>query len=247
MIARTFVAVAVAGLTAGAAFAPGAVEAAPRDEPSLGGALKPGADGKITGPSGGVEVTPVKRDPRCSNEVADAFAAQRDKGVFTMKTRMIDQRGVVFMTGSYELPLKMRQSVKTLASPDAVETILIAGRGWTRTGEGGAWERLNDEQAGQLADEFQGTVVDPDRDPLFYSCKDDIAADGKTLRVYEGVQLTPLGKVEPTSPLRIVHVDDETGLPLMSALAPQEKPEQAYFKATYTYPEKLEISAPVAE
>lgn len=231
-------------MAAGVALGGGVAEAAPRDELVPGGSLAPGGSGKITGPSGSVEVTPQKRDPRCSNEVADAFAAQRDKGVFTMKTRMIDQRGVVFMTGEYVLPLKMHQSVKTLTSPEPVETILIAGRGWTRTGGTGDWQRLNQEQVGQLADEFQGNVVDPGRDPLFYTCKDDQVVEGKTVRVYEGVQLTPLGKVEPTSPVRIVHVDDATGLPVMNAVAPREKPEQAYFKATYAYPETLTIDAP---
>lgn len=229
----------VVSLGATGVFNPAA--AAPRDLPGLSGK---GPEGKLTGPEGSVEVTAPKRDPRCSKEVAAAFAAQREKGVFTMKSRMIDQRGVVFLSGEYVLPLKMHQSVKTLTAPEPVETILIAGRGWTRTGEASAWQKLDDNQTGQLADEFRGNVVDPDRDPLFYTCKDDVAVDGRTMRVYEGKQLTPLGKIDPMSPIRTVEVDDETGLPALATVAPADKPEQIYFKASYAYPESLTIEAP---
>ncbi|MEO1207028.1 MAG: hypothetical protein AAFV45_11920 [Pseudomonadota bacterium] len=193
--------------------------------------------------------TPVESaaDKRCREEVAQAFAAQRDQGAFSMKTRMIDQRGVVFMTVDYELPTNMRQRVKTLGAPEAIETVLVSGRAWTRTGASAKWQPLKMEQVGALSDQLNATVVEPPRDPLRYRCTDDLSIEGKTVKTFEGEQLNALGKTEPNSPIRIVHVDDATGLPIMNAVAPKGQPDKPFFKATYTYPEGLKITPPAGQ
>lgn len=230
----------------GAAWAilPHPVNAAPAPE------IAPGAAGDIRAkPRNLNPATPKAKRPadtRCRDEVASAFAAQRDHGLFKMKTRMIDQRGVVFMTVDYQLPSRMRQRVKMMTSPDATVTLLVAGRAWTKTGDNAPWQPLSDEQAGALSDEMATTVISPPKDPLDYKCTGKLEKDGQSLSSYEGVQKTPQGKIEPGSPIRIVHIDNETGLPVMNAVAPQGQPERPFFKATYTYPADLNILPPSA-
>ncbi|MEL7047407.1 MAG: hypothetical protein AAFO75_00340 [Pseudomonadota bacterium] len=217
---------------------PSPLTGAPSKTPGLGDPAGRGSAKKKRSP----ESAAAKQ---CREEVAQAFATQRDTGAFSMKTRMIDQRGVVFMTVDYQLPTNMRQRVKTLSSPDAVETILVAGRAWTRTGEAAKWQPLKQEQVGALADQLAETVVEPAKDPLRYRCTEDISVDGKTLKTYQGTQVDPLGKVEPNSPIRIVHVEEKTGLPVMNAVAPTGQPDKPFFKATYSYPSDLTITPPV--
>lgn len=239
---RAYVALAAMLATATSVIAAPAPEAIPN--PLTGGSAKPSAGPAASAKKKGGESA---ADKQCREDVAQAFAAQRDLGAFTMKTRMIDQRGVVFMTVDYQLPTNMRQRVKTLSSPDAVETILVSGRAWTRTGERAKWQPLKMEQVGALSDQLNDTVVEPPRDPLRYRCTDDKSVEGKTIKTYEGIQLNALGKTEPNSPVRIVHVDETTGLPIMNAVAPQGQTDKPFFKATYSYPEKLEITPPVTE
>lgn len=183
-------------------------------------------------------------DKLCREEVAQAFAAQRDRKAFRMKTRTIDQRGVVFATYDYQLPNRMRQSVKLMLQPAPVETLLVFGRAWTRTGREGAWQPLKEQQASELLEGFQAAVVDPPRDPLRYRCTGEEMVDGRKVKTYQGKQYTAFGNPEPQSPLRIVHVDVETGLPVLSAVATQDKPDRYYFKATYSYPDDIKIEAP---
>jgi len=178
----------------------------------------------------------------CTQRVASAFEKQREKGVFSMKARMIDERGVVFMTVDYVLPMKMKQRVKALQAPEAVETILIAERAWSKTG--GKWTELKHENADALARQLQETVVQPGNDPLSYECAGTSTFDGKTLEYYTAVHRTVSGKPEANSLMRHVYVAPDSGLPVRNTVTPNDNPNRIVFKADYSYPDNIVIDPP---
>jgi len=207
------------------------------------GAGAPAAPGAVS-PESLMKQRPTRPDTKCRDEVRAAFDKQRGLKTFRMKTRMIDQRGPVFMTVDYELPLKMRQRVKVLTQPEAFNTILIGPRAWSRVGESEAWKPLPQEQVSELMEQLNETVIDPPQDPLYYDCMGAIDKDGRALKAYEAVQTDARGNPTDGSPVRIVHVDAETGLPVVNMLTTLDNPDNSFFKVEYFYPEDLAIEPP---
>lgn len=178
----------------------------------------------------------------CTDRVTKAFEKQRNSGAFRMKSRMINERGIVFMTVDYLLPAKMRQRVKVLTEPAAVETVLIADRAWSNAG--GKWSELPYKQAATIQQQLQETVVSPPDDPLKYECAGTSQINGKSLEHYTAVHRTLSGKPEANTPVRHLYIDPDSGLPSRSSVTPQDDLQRPYFHADYTYPNDITIEQP---
>lgn len=178
----------------------------------------------------------------CSQRVAEAFEKQRENGSFRMKTRMFNERGVVFMTVDYQLPFKMKQRIKVLTDPEAVETILIAEDAWSTAS--GKWEKLSGEMTQTLSKEMQDSVVSPPKDPLRYECAGTSEIDGRNLEHFTASHRTLSGKIESNTPIRHLYIDPDSGLPLRNTVTPVEAPEKPFFQADYSYPTDISIDPP---
>ncbi len=178
----------------------------------------------------------------CSERAAEAFEKQRETGSFRMKTRMFNERGVVFMTVDYVLPLKMKQRVKALGDPEAVETILIAEDAWSTAS--GKWQKLPGDMAQTLSKELQDNIVSPPKDPLRYDCAGTSEINGRNLEHFTASHRTLTGKVEANTPMRHLYVDPDTGLPLRNTVTPVDEPEKPFFQADYSYPTDISIDPP---
>lgn len=209
-------------------------------------APRPEAPGSTGGPGASLPDNPAPvtagKAADCSDRVAQAFEKQREAGSFRMKTRMFNERGVVFMTVDYVLPLKMKQRVKVLSEPEAVETILIAEDAWSTAS--GKWQKLSGEMAQTLSKEMQDSVVSPPNDPLAYECAGTSEIDGRNLEHFTAAHRTLTGKVEANTPIRHVFVDPDSGLPLRNTVTPVDEPEKPFFQADYSYPTDISIDPP---
>lgn len=186
---------------------------------------------------------PVLAD--CKDEVAAAFAKQRNSGAFRMDVSMINERGPISMSVEYQLPGRMHQVVKELVNPQPSETLLVDGNAWTNSGQG--WTSLKNEEAEALAQQVKETVVDPPKELTGYTCLGKVALDGKEYFAYRGEEprgAAATGLPDSVVPLRQVYVDPETGLPALTTAAIKERADKPFFKARYTYPTDIKIDPP---
>ena len=175
----------------------------------------------------------------CKQEVADAFAKQRQASSFRLETRMLSERGPLNMTVDYLLPDRMHQTVKAVIDPAATETILVGRRAWVSNGKG--WQELPMEDALTLAEEMQKTVVKGEGEQPKFDCLGGTELEGRRLKVYEAMKdnTAPAG-----SPVRMVYIDPVTGLPARSIVAQKDKLDRPFFRQDYSYPQDIKIEPP---
>lgn len=181
----------------------------------------------------------------CKEEVAAAFEKQRKAGSFRMVTNMVNEQGPVQMTVDYILPNKMRQTVKALANPNPVETLLVFDRAWTSEGKG--WTAAAPELADQLTKEIAETVLEPPSKFIDYACLGKVTVEGKELFAYRAEEDTTQkipGTAQTDPPLRLLYVDPETGLPARNIVALKGREDKPFFKTVFTYPKDIKIEPP---
>lgn len=175
----------------------------------------------------------------CKQEVADAFAKQRQSSAFRMVTHMINERGPVKMTVDYLLPDRMHQTVKAAIDPAATETILIGRQAWVSSGSG--WQALPVDDAIAVAEEFKKNVLEGAKEQPVFDCLGYVTVDGQKLAAYEAIRDKT---APPGAPTRMVYVDPVTGLPVRSIVAQKEKLERPFFRQDYSYPQDIRIEPP---
>lgn len=175
----------------------------------------------------------------CRQEVADAFEKQRKSSAFRMVTQMINERGPVKMTVDYVLPDRMHQTVKAAIDPAATETILVGKRAWVSNGKG--WQALPLEDALQIAEELQKTVLQGAKEQPVFDCLGYVEVEGRKLSAYEAMRDKT---APPGAPTRMVYIDPTTGLPARSIVALAEKLDRPFFRQDYSYPQDLTIVPP---
>jgi len=178
----------------------------------------------------------------CQDDVAKAFAKQRDKSAYRMKTRQFSERGLVFMTVDYLLPYKMHQTVKSATSSDVRQLILVGTKAWVTAGLG--WSLISKKDTASLNKQFGASVLNPPKDKLKYECLGQLEIEGRTLIAYQGKQGNSENARTETTVLRTVYIDPETGLPVRTTVARASKPDLAFFKADYSYPDDIVIEPP---
>lgn len=180
---------------------------------------------------------PVLAD--CKQEVADAFEKQRKSSAFRMVTQMINERGPVRMTVDYVLPDRMHQTVKAAIDPAATETILVGKRAWVSNGKG--WQVLPMEDALQIAEELQKTVLQGAKEQPVFDCLGYVEIEGRKFSAYEAMRDKT---APPGAPTRMVYIDPTTGLPARNIVALAEKLDRPFFRQDYSYPQDLKIEPP---
>lgn len=175
----------------------------------------------------------------CKQEVADAFDRQRRSSAFRIVARMINERGPLKMTVDYILPDRMHQTVKAAIDPAATETILVGKRAWVSGGAG--WQVLPMEDALNLAEDMEKTVVKGGGEQPIFDCLGYVEIDGRKLRAYEAMadKTAP-----PGQPTRMVYVDPVSGLPVRSIVAQKDKLDRPFFQQDYSYPQDIKIEPP---
>jgi hypothetical protein len=188
----------------------------------------------------------------CRDEVASALDRQRKTSGFIMQTQMLSEDGRVDMTVEYVLPDRMRQIIKSEKDPDPIETVLVGDRAWTRR-QGEPWMLVNPHLTNQLAQQVQDTLGDNPGELGEFECLGRQTVEGKPLLAYQGENesgpkdLSPGAKNKPklpNRPVRVIYVDQITGLPMRSIFARADKLDKPIFEATYSYPADIKIEAP---
>ena len=158
----------------------------------------------------------------CSQEVVKAFETQSAKKFIRKETDMLTENGPVKMTLEFQLPDRMRQTVKALIDEKATQTIVIGLRAWTQDGD--EWFELPPQAAEQVVEFMKKSVALSGDDMGRFECQGTQAVDGKQLRTYRGLaeeqkdaQGKPVKKEDlqntPNEAVRLVFVDPDTGLP----------------------------------
>ena len=193
----------------------------------------------------------------CKDEVLSALDKQRKAAAFRMETNMISENGPVKMTVEYLPPGRMRQVVSIAVDPKPVESILVAGKAWSK--EGDTWTPLAEDVAKDMAAQLNETFGDDSGTIGTVACLGSTAIEGQELiayRVENDAQIGPVDKsadaaekaraalADEGRPLRMFYVDPKTGLPMRSVFARANKLDKPIFKAVYTYPADIKIEAP---
>jgi hypothetical protein len=192
----------------------------------------------------------------CKDEVASALERQRHTSAFSMKTRMLSEQGLVNMTVDYVLPNRMRQVVSTTTEPKPVESILIGREGWTRV-EGEDWQPMHPQVADAMAAHMQETLGDEQENGVGdFECLGKQSVGDQSYLAYQGENVEPEKPGAPPRPkpqdkpkdpgraVRVIYVDQTTGLPMRSIYALANKLDKPIFASTYTYPADIKIEAP---
>ena len=196
----------------------------------------------------------------CKEEVLAALDKQRKTRAFRMETNMVSEQGPVQMTVEYQPPDRMRQLVTVAVNPQPVETILIAGKAWSK--EGDAWKELAPDIAGEMITQLDETLGE-DRGTLgTVACLGSTAIDGQDLTAYrvendavvgpedrspDAKEKAKAALADEGRPLRMFYIDPKTGLPMRSIFARANKLDKPIFRAVYTYPPDIKIEAPASK
>ncbi|KAB2939645.1 MAG: hypothetical protein K8F92_00275 [Hyphomicrobium sp.] len=182
---------------------------------------------------------PALADEKCRQAVAAAFDKQRASRVFVMVSELKSESGPVQIKVEYQPPDRMRQ---TIVAPNQapLETVLFGNRAYSR--QGGAWEELMPAVAQTIIAQVRAAVVDPPKDVGNFDCLGTTSLDGKDYLTYRSVEKQADAGAATGAPQlhRTIYVDPESGLPARNIVA-DDKGDEVVFKATYDYPEKLEI------
>ena len=196
----------------------------------------------------------------CKDEVLSALDKQRKAAAFRMETNMISENGPVKMTVEYLPPGRMRQVVSIAVDPKPVESILVAGKAWSK--EGDTWTPLAEDVAKDMAAQLNETFGDDSGTIGTVACLGSTSIEGQELiayRVENDAQTGPVDKstdaaekaraalADEGRPLRMFYVDPKSGLPMRSVFARANKLDKPIFKAVYTYPADIKIEAPEAK
>lgn len=192
----------------------------------------------------------------CSAEVVKAFETQSAKKFVRKETDMLTENGPVKMTLEFQLPDRMRQSVKTLTDEKPTQTIVIGLRAWTQDGD--EWFELPPQAAEQVVDFMKKSVALSGDDMGRFECEGTEAIDGKQLRSYRGVAEEPKGADgkpvpagdrtdAPNEAVRKVYVDPETGLPARTTYGRKDPATKPIYQEVYAFPESISIEAPAVK
>jgi hypothetical protein len=192
----------------------------------------------------------------CTTEVATAFATQKEKKFVRKDTDMLTENGPVKMTLEFQLPDRMRQSVKAITDPKPTQTIVIGLRAWTQDGD--EWFELPPQAAEQVVDFMKKSVALSGDDMGRFECQGTDAVDGKQLRIYRGLaeeQKDANGK--PVNPadlqnkqneaVRLIYVDPATGLPARATYGRKDTTAKPIYQEVYSFPETISIEAPAVK
>lgn len=192
----------------------------------------------------------------CSAEVVKAFEVQSSKKFVRKDTDMLTENGPVKMTLEFQLPDRMRQTVKALIDDKATQTIVIGLRAWTQDGD--EWFELPPQAAEQVVEFMKKSVALSGDDMGRFECQGTEAVDGKQLRSYRGLDEEPKGADgkpipagdktnTPNEAVRKVYVDPETGLPARTTYGRKDPATKPIYKEVYTFPETISIEAPAVK
>ena len=196
----------------------------------------------------------------CKEEVLAALDKQRKAPAFRMETNMVSEQGPVQMTVEYQPPDRMHQLVTVAVNPKPVETILVAGKAWSKDGD--AWKELAPDIAGEMITQLDETLGE-DRGTLgTVACLGSTAIDGQDLTAYrvendavagpedrspDAKEKAKAALADEGRPLRMFYIDPKTGLPMRSIFARANKLDKPIFKAVYTYPPDIKIEVPASK
>lgn len=182
---------------------------------------------------------PALADEKCREAVAAAFNKQRASRAFVMVSELKNAAGPVQIKVEYQPPDRMRQ---TIVAPNQtpLETVLYGNRAYSR--QGGAWEELMPAVAQTIIAQVRAAIIDPPKDVGNFDCAGTTSLDGKDYLTYRSVEKADAGAATGALQLhRTIYVEPKTGLPAYNIVAGDQPGSEVVFKATYDYPEKLEI------
>jgi hypothetical protein len=183
---------------------------------------------------------PVLADEKCRGEVAAAFNKQRTSRAFAMTTELKTPSGVVEIKAEYQPPDRMRQTV-TAPGQEMLETVLYGQRAYSR--QGSKWEELMPAVAQTIIAQVRAATIDPPKEVGNFDCMGTTTLDGKEYLAYRSVEKQADAGAATGAPQlhRTIYIDPKTGLPALNIVAADGPNAETVFKATYDYPEKIEI------
>ena len=192
----------------------------------------------------------------CSAEVVKAFETQSTKKFVRKDTDMLTENGPVKMTLEFQLPDRMRQTVKALTDEKATQSIVIGLRAWTQDGD--EWFELPPQAAEQVVEFMKKSVALSGDDMGRFECQGTESVDGKQLRTYRGLAEEPkspdgkpVNKADvqnaPNEAVRLVYVDPDTGLPARTTYGRKDPATKPIYKEVYSFPETISIEAPAVK
>lgn len=196
----------------------------------------------LTAAFGALAATSSNAFADCNTDVANAFVKQREGKPYRMKTRQLSERGIVFMTVDYILPYKMKQTVRSATSAGESQLLLIGPRAWQSNGV--SWVQLGDKATKALNQQFGASVLAPPKDKMKYECLGIVELDGRDVTAYQGKQGASDSVKTATVIVRTVYIDPKSGLPVRTTVARDNRPNLAFFKADYSYPDDIVIEPP---
>jgi hypothetical protein len=191
-----------------------------------------------------------KADASCKDQVTAAFAKQRSAPAFSMVAQLTSANGPAEISVDYIAPDRMRQKISA-PGQDAVETVLVGTRAWSRQGPN--WEELMPAIAQTIIAQVREAVVDPPKMVSEFDCLGKVTVDGKEYLGYRSVERNapPPGAGPGASVRRTIYVDPATGLPTENVVADEAPGAVPAFRGIYTYPTDLVIEgypgAPLAK
>lgn len=195
----------------------------------------------------------AEASPTCSQEVADAVKKQTEAKMFRKVTNMITQNGPAKMTVEVIAPDRMRQVVALVTDPKPVESLLVGGKAWSKTGDG-PWRRLGMQDATQLMQFFNNTIGRSASDVGQFKCLGIEPVGGTKLRGYLGIEEAvnnplpgkPGGSKVKNEAERVIYVDPASGRLIRTVYARKGEREKPIFAEIYSYPTDITIEAPTA-
>jgi hypothetical protein len=183
---------------------------------------------------------PALADEKCRGEVAAAFNKQRASRAFAMTTELKTPSGVVEIKAEYQPPDRMRQTV-TAPGQEMLETVLYGQRAYSR--QGSKWEELMPAVAQTIIAQVRAATIDPPKEVGNFDCMGTTTLDGKEYLAYRSVEKQADAGAATGAPQlhRTIYLDPKTGLPALNIVAGDGPNAETVFKATYDYPEKIEI------
>jgi hypothetical protein len=183
---------------------------------------------------------PALADEKCRGEVATAFNKQRTSRAFSMTTELKTPSGMVEIKAEYQPPDRMRQTV-TAPGQEPLETVLFGQRAYSR--QGTKWEELMPAVAQTIIAQVRAATIDPPKEVGNFDCMGTTTLDGKEYLAYRSVEKQADAGAATGAPQlhRTIYLDPKTGLPALNIVAGDGPNAETVFKATYDYPEKIEI------
>ena len=183
---------------------------------------------------------PSLADEKCRGEVTEAFNKQRTSRVFSMDTEMKSPGGPVQIKVEYQPPDRMHQVI-IAPGQEPLETTLVGQRAYSR--QGTKWEELMPAVAQTIIAQVHAATIDPPKEVGNFDCMGTTTLDGKEYLAYRSVEKQADAGAATGAPQlhRTIYIDPKSGLPALNIVAGDGPGGETVFKATYAYPEKLEI------